>query len=70
MFQAWYFALYPEKLNRDVDKTPYKKIFPKLPKLSRKERKQALRDVIARYRKNIDVMNDVKTERAPLIAVT
>ena len=69
-FQAWYFALYPEKLNRDVDKTRYKNIFPKLPKLARKKQKQALQDVIARYRKNADVMNNEKTERAPLIATS
>jgi hypothetical protein len=68
VFQIWYFALHPEKLNRDVDQTPYAETFPRLPTLSRKKQKQALRDVIARYRKNSDAMNDAKTERAPLMA--
>jgi hypothetical protein len=43
-----------------VDKTRYKKIFPNLRKLSRKRQKRAMRDVIVRYRKNTDMMNDVK----------
>lgn len=63
VFQVWYFALYAEKLNRDIDRTPYKRTFPKLPKLSRKKQKQALRDVIARYRKDTNVMDNPKTER-------
>jgi hypothetical protein len=43
--------------------------FFEVARLSRKKQKQALRNVIARYRKNADVMNDEKTERAPLIAL-
>jgi hypothetical protein len=30
VFQIWYFALYPEKLNRDFDKTPIEETFSKL----------------------------------------
>jgi hypothetical protein len=67
VFQVWYFALYPEKLSPNVDRTPYEKSFPKLLKLSRKEQKRALRDMIARFRRNTGVMNDTKTERAPLV---
>jgi hypothetical protein len=67
IFQVWYFALYAEKLSGNVDRTPYEKTFPKLPKLSRKRQKQALRHVIAEHRKDTDLMSDPKTERLPLI---
>jgi hypothetical protein len=68
VFQIWYFALYPEKLDPKHDWTPYTKTFPRLKRLSRLRQKQALRDVIARTRHNRGVMRDHRTERAPLIA--
>jgi hypothetical protein len=68
LFQVWYFALYPDKLNPKVDVSTYKKTFPKLRSLSRMDQKKELRRLIARYRSNSDVTNDPQTERGQLIA--
>lgn len=68
IFQVWYFALYPKKLNPTVDRAPYRKAFPKLRKMSRRQRKAALRRVIGRWRLDPGVTNDPQTEQGPLIA--
>jgi hypothetical protein len=68
VFQIWYFALYPEKLDPKLDRTPYKTNFPGLKRLSRKRQKQALRDIIAQTRKDRAIMHHRLTERTPLIA--
>ena len=39
IFQAWYFALYPEKLNPGVDTTTHQRLFPVLPSKSRADQK-------------------------------
>ena len=67
-FQAWYFALYPDKLNANVDVMQYETLFPKLRDRPRKEQKMALREAIAKARLDSDVMGDPCTERGPLIA--
>jgi hypothetical protein len=55
---------------RTLDKKlPLKLSVPPLKSaLVQRTKKQALREVIARYRQNVEVMNDPTTERAPLIA--
>jgi hypothetical protein len=68
VFQIWYFALYPEKLDPKFDRTPYRSTFPGLKRLSRQKQKQALRDVIDATRKDLGIMRHRLTERAPLIA--
>jgi hypothetical protein len=67
-FQAWYFALYPDRLSPDVDASSYDKISPDLRDQPRNEQKRALREAIAKVRANQDVMNDPLTEQTPLIA--
>jgi hypothetical protein len=67
-FQAWYFALYPDKLYATVDASQYETLFPKLRDRPRKEQKLALREAIAKARLDGEVMNDPRTEQAPLIA--
>jgi hypothetical protein len=67
-FQTWYFAVYQEKLDPEVDVTPYTDAFPNICSLSRSERKKALRSSIAHFRTDAEVMNDPRTENAPLIS--
>ena len=66
-FQAWYFALYPEKLSPDVDQSVYERLFPALRAKFRKAQKQALHDAVVKARGYPAVMNDEKTEQSPLI---
>jgi hypothetical protein len=67
-FQAWYFALYPEKLNREVfDASVYDAMFPNLRQQSRKHQKKALQVAIAKARQDKTIMGDPGTDCAPLI---
>lgn len=67
-FQAWYFALYPEKLNPEVfDASVYDAMFPKLRERQCKEQKKALKAAIARARQDKAIMGDPGTECSPLI---
>jgi hypothetical protein len=66
-FQMWYFTLYPDKLNPDVDSTPYERVFPNLKEKSTPERKKMLRDWIASARNDLDLMADPRTDARPLI---
>jgi hypothetical protein len=67
IFQAWYFALYPEKLNPEVDTRIHQQLFPMLPSMSRADQKRALRAVISSFRGNAEVMNHPKTDSRPLM---
>jgi hypothetical protein len=67
VFQVWYFALYPEKLNPKVDASQYDGFFPKLRNRSRKDQKAALREKIGEIRLDSAVMRDRMTEQRPLI---
>jgi len=65
--QAWYLALYPEKLNPKFSKELYDELFPNLRKLPRAKQKLRLRNAIKRARSNANIMRDPKTERRPLV---
>jgi hypothetical protein len=67
VFQAWYFALYPDKLNSDVDPIPFERVFPNLKEKSAPDRKKILREVIASARSDPALMADPKTDARPLI---
>lgn len=66
-FQAWYFAKFPEKLSEGSDLTPFLEAFPDLNSLSRMDQKARLREMIARSRDVVEVMEDERTDRQPLI---
>jgi hypothetical protein len=66
-FQVWYFARYPEKLNPDVDTSPYKRLFPNLSSLQRSAQKRALRDAIAAFRNDPEIANHPMTDLRPLV---
>ena len=65
-FQAWYFALYPEKLDPKVPTEIYETIFPGLTTLPRTEQKAMLRQVIEREQNNPDTMGSPLTDPDPL----
>jgi hypothetical protein len=67
IFQAWYFALYPEKLNPEVDTRIHQQLFPMLPSKSRADQKRALRQVISSFREDAEVMTHPKTDPRPLM---
>jgi hypothetical protein len=67
VFQIWYFALYPEKLNPEVDTTIHQKVFPMLRRKSRADQKRALREVISSFRENVEVMTHAQTDPRPLM---
>jgi hypothetical protein len=67
IFQAWYFALYPEKSNPEVDTRIYRQLFPMLPSKFRADQKRALRQVISSFREDADVMTHPKTDPRPLM---
>jgi hypothetical protein len=67
IFQAWYFALYPEKLKPEVDTTTHQRLFPMLPSKSRADQKEALREVISSFRRDAEVMTDPRTDPRPLM---
>src|SRR5262249_6891256 len=66
IFQVWYFALYPEKLNPEVDTTIHQLHFPMLPSKSRADQKRALREIISSFRGNAEVMTHPQTDPRPL----
>ena len=66
VFQAWYFTLYPEKLNPSTDRAQYDAIFPGLRNLSRGAQKKALKKAIAKVRRDKAVMQDRRTDRQRL----
>jgi len=67
IFQAWYFALYPEKSNPEVDTRIYRQLFPMLPSKFRADQKRALRQVISSFREDAEVMTHPKTDPRPLM---
>jgi hypothetical protein len=66
-FQAWYFALYPEKLNPDSDATAQQRVFHDLASKQRSDQKKRLREVIAVFRRDPEIMNDPRTDVRPLV---
>lgn len=67
VFQVWYFALNSERLKPEVDQTSFNIVFPNLCMQSRPEQKARLREVIARYRDDQELLNNPATDPRPLI---
>jgi hypothetical protein len=68
-FQVWYFVLYPQALNPEIDRSQYESHFPTLRNHSRTEQKKGLRVAIEAARKDAAIMSDAKTDPRPLILV-
>ena len=67
VFQAWYFACYPEKLDPSYPIEGIERTFNDMRPLSRKRRKSVLRRKIEWAKRQADVMRDERTDRRPLI---
>jgi hypothetical protein len=66
VFEAWYLAKYPEKIN-PTESARITKIFPNLPTTSPQRQHQILLKTIRKARKNGFVMKDPGTEPRPLL---
>jgi hypothetical protein len=67
VFQIWYFALYLDKLNPDVDPQPFMEMFPDLNNQSPSMRKETLRREIASSLTDLELRNHPGTDTRPLI---
>lgn len=68
VFQVWYFALYPEKLDPSSPRAPIpQQTFPALRDASRTDQKRALREYIASVRLEPAIIADPRTDTEPLI---
>ena len=67
VFQAWYFAIYPEKLADDFSADPVVRMFPGVREMTRSRRKQLLRRKVVWARRQKDVMGHPLTDRRKLI---
>ena len=67
VFQAWYFANFPEKLALEISPDTFDELFPEIRKMDRRERKAQLREKIEWARLQTDVMLDPRTDPHPLI---
>jgi len=65
--QAWYLALYPEKLDPVFSKEQFESLFPNLKNLTRAKQKLRLKNAIRRARANKKIMRDPRTEQRALI---
>jgi hypothetical protein len=70
VFQVWYFALHPEKLNPEVDTARYEQVFPMLPSMPRADQKRALREIISSSRRDTELMSHPQTDARWLILPT
>jgi hypothetical protein len=67
IFLVRYYALYPEKLNPEVDTKTHQRVFPMLPSKSRADQKRALREGISSFRRDAELMTHPTTDPRPLI---
>lgn len=66
-FEGWYLAKYPEKADPAYDMRTTHRIFPGLTALTPERQHARLEDVIRKFKKNGTVMNDLGTDRCPLV---
>lgn len=70
VFQAWFLALHPSKLDSPDGlslRAGLDRAFPNLTRLPRDRQKKRLREQIARMKRDREMMNDSRVDRRPLI---
>lgn len=67
VFEAWYLAKYPEKVSPYANIAGIRRVFPDLTTLSPNRQHLRLIECIKKYKKNGPIMNDVGTDRRPLV---
>ena len=63
VFQMWWYAINPEKLAPDADRSPIEAIFPKLSAKTRDEQKRILRRTYEKYRHDKKLLADPRTDK-------
>jgi len=62
VFQAWFCAVHEDRLNDEVDKTPFRTIFPDILKLPRDQQKLLGKIAVSKALGDKDLLSDPKTE--------
>ncbi|WP_254701294.1 hypothetical protein [Neorhizobium galegae] len=68
VFQAWWYATNPSRMNPDSDASGWQAVFPGIEKQPRQEQKRRLRRVAERWRTDSNILSDPRTEVGPLCA--
>lgn len=68
VFQVWWYALNEDKLVEGTNRDAIRLLFPAISDQSRAEQKRRLRRAIEKFKVRKDLLNDPRTESAPLIA--
>ena len=68
VFQVWWYATNPRAMNPTADPTPWEAIFPNIEQQPRQEQKRRLRRCVEKWRDNVEITNDPRTEKGPLSA--
>src|SRR5471032_490296 len=58
VFQAWFFALHPDKLAENLDPSAYTELFPVLAECSRPEQKRRLREAVVLHERDEELLRD------------
>lgn len=66
VFQVWWFALNEEKLAPGADLDTIRRAFPDISACHRTEQKRRLRRAVEKYRDEVEVLKDPRTENNPL----
>ena len=67
VFEAWYLAKYPDKIDADSNRSGIDRLFPALAGQSPERQHTRLNEMIRKSRKNGEVMNDRRTDNRPLV---
>lgn len=67
VFQAWYYANFPEKLALEADFQKFATLFPGIRTIGRARSKKMMRQKIKWAKRHQEVMNDPRTDRRKLI---
>jgi hypothetical protein len=68
VFQVWWYATNPEKMDPNANLSSVSKIFPDILGAARGERKRRLKRVIEKYKHDSILLADPKTETGPLMS--
>lgn len=68
VFQVWWYATNESRMAPHVDPTPYRSFFPDIATQHRSEQKRRLARMVEKYRRNVAILADPKTEPGGLVA--
>jgi hypothetical protein len=62
VFQVWWYASNESRMNPSADPSQWRAVFPNLMADSREEKKRRLRRAVEKYRKNAEILADLRTD--------